>query len=113
MWRATGTGNGGGGNGRWRQRQGDSPVVLLLHPPSNASASSACTWLETSKAMVEAGGIGEGGRATAGEDMDGAMADCGRLWRFTFRVHFLSIELGLTYTRPEVCTHTPKECRQK
>jgi hypothetical protein len=27
--------------------------------------------------MVEAGGIGEGGRATAGEDMDGAMADCG------------------------------------
>jgi len=72
--------------------------------------------------MVEAGGIGEGGRATAGEDMDGAtagedmdgaMADCGRLWRFTFRVHFLSIELGLTYTRPEVCTHTPKECRQK
>jgi hypothetical protein len=77
MWRATGTGNGGGGNGRRRQRQGDSPVVLLLHPPSNASASSACTRLETSKAMVEAGGIGEGGRATAGEDMDGAMADCG------------------------------------
>jgi len=28
--------------------------------------------------MVEAGrGIGKGGRATAGEDMDGAMADCG------------------------------------
>ena len=27
--------------------------------------------------MVEAGGIGEGGRATAGEEMDGAMADCG------------------------------------
>ena len=27
--------------------------------------------------MVEAGGIGEGGRATTGEDMDGAMADCG------------------------------------
>jgi len=27
--------------------------------------------------MVEAGGIAEGGRATAGEDMDGAMADCG------------------------------------
>jgi hypothetical protein len=27
--------------------------------------------------MVQAGGIGEGGRATAGEDMDGAMADCG------------------------------------
>ncbi len=27
--------------------------------------------------MVEAGGIGEGGRATAGEDMDSAMADCG------------------------------------
>jgi hypothetical protein len=27
--------------------------------------------------MVEAGGVGEGGRATAGEDMDGAMADCG------------------------------------
>jgi hypothetical protein len=27
--------------------------------------------------MVEAGGIGEGGRATAGEDMDGAMTDCG------------------------------------
>ncbi len=26
--------------------------------------------------MVEAGGIGEGGRATSGEDMDGAMADC-------------------------------------
>jgi hypothetical protein len=27
--------------------------------------------------MVEAGGIGKGGRATAAEDMDGAMADCG------------------------------------
>jgi hypothetical protein len=28
--------------------------------------------------MAEAGGIGEGGQATAGEDiMDGAMADCG------------------------------------
>jgi len=27
--------------------------------------------------MVEAGGIGEGGRATAGENMDGAMVDCG------------------------------------
>ena len=27
--------------------------------------------------MVEAEGIGEGGRATAREDMDGAMADCG------------------------------------
>jgi hypothetical protein len=27
--------------------------------------------------MVEAGGIGEGGQATAGEDMDGAMTDCG------------------------------------
>jgi len=27
--------------------------------------------------MVEAGGIGEGGRATAGEDMDVAMAECG------------------------------------
>jgi hypothetical protein len=27
--------------------------------------------------MVEAGGIGEGRRATADEDMDGAMADCG------------------------------------
>jgi len=27
--------------------------------------------------MVEAGGIGEGGWATAGEDMDSAMADCG------------------------------------
>ena len=27
--------------------------------------------------MVEAGGIGEGGRATAGEDMDGTMTDCG------------------------------------
>ena len=27
--------------------------------------------------MVEAGGIGEGGLATAVEDMDGAMADCG------------------------------------
>ena len=27
--------------------------------------------------MVEAGGIGKGGQATAGEDMDGAMADCG------------------------------------
>ena len=27
--------------------------------------------------MVEAEGIGEGRRATAGEDMDGAMADCG------------------------------------
>ncbi len=27
--------------------------------------------------MVEAGGISEGGRATAGEDMEGAMADCG------------------------------------
>jgi len=27
--------------------------------------------------MVEAGGIGKDGRATAGEDMDGAMADCG------------------------------------
>ncbi len=27
--------------------------------------------------MVEAGGIGESGRATAGEDMDGAMMDCG------------------------------------
>jgi hypothetical protein len=48
--RATGTGNGGGGDGRRRQRQGDSPVVLLLHPPSNASASSTCTRLETSKA---------------------------------------------------------------
>jgi len=33
--------------------------------------------------MVEAGrGIGEGGRATAGEDMDGAMADCGGRGRF-------------------------------
>jgi len=27
--------------------------------------------------MVEAGGISKGGWATAGEDMDGAMADCG------------------------------------
>jgi len=27
--------------------------------------------------MAEAGGIGKGGQATAGEDMDGAMADCG------------------------------------
>jgi len=27
--------------------------------------------------MVEAGGIGKGGQATAGEDMDSAMADCG------------------------------------
>ena len=27
--------------------------------------------------MVEAEGISEGGRATAGEDLDGAMADCG------------------------------------
>ena len=27
--------------------------------------------------MVEAGGIGEGGQATAAEDMDGAMAYCG------------------------------------
>jgi hypothetical protein len=27
--------------------------------------------------MVEAEGIGKGGRATAREDMDGAMADCG------------------------------------
>jgi len=27
--------------------------------------------------MVEAGGIGEGGRAKAGEDMHGAMSDCG------------------------------------
>ena len=27
--------------------------------------------------MVEAGGIGEGGQATAAEDMGGAMADCG------------------------------------
>ena len=27
--------------------------------------------------MIETGGIGEGGRATAGDDMDGAMADCG------------------------------------
>jgi hypothetical protein len=27
--------------------------------------------------MVEAEGIGEGRWATAGEDMDGAMADCG------------------------------------
>jgi len=27
--------------------------------------------------MVEAGGISEGGRATAGEDMEGTMADCG------------------------------------
>jgi hypothetical protein len=27
--------------------------------------------------MVEVGGIGKGGQATAGEDMDGAMADCG------------------------------------
>jgi hypothetical protein len=27
--------------------------------------------------MVEAGGIGKCGRTTAGEDMDGAMADCG------------------------------------
>ena len=26
--------------------------------------------------MVEAGGIGEGGRASAGEDIDGTMADC-------------------------------------
>ena len=33
--------------------------------------------------MVEAGGIGEGGRATAGEDMDGAMADCGGRGRGT------------------------------
>ena len=33
--------------------------------------------------MVEAGGIGEGGRATAGEDMDGAMADCGGCGRGT------------------------------
>ena len=32
--------------------------------------------------MVEAGGIGECGRATAGEDMDGAMADCGGRGRF-------------------------------
>ncbi len=48
--RATETGNAGGGDGRRRQRQGDSPVVLLLHLPSNASASSAWTRLETSKA---------------------------------------------------------------
>ena len=27
--------------------------------------------------MVEAGEIGKGGRATAAEDMDGTMADCG------------------------------------
>ncbi len=27
--------------------------------------------------MVEAGGIGEGGWATAREDMDGAIVDCG------------------------------------
>jgi hypothetical protein len=27
--------------------------------------------------MVEAGGIGKGGRATAAEDMDGTLADCG------------------------------------
>jgi hypothetical protein len=27
--------------------------------------------------MGEAEGIGKGGRATSGEDMDGAMADCG------------------------------------
>jgi len=27
--------------------------------------------------MVEAGGISEGRQATAGEDMDGAMVDCG------------------------------------
>ena len=33
---AAGTGNGGGGDGRQWQQQGDSPVVLLLHPPSNA-----------------------------------------------------------------------------
>ena len=47
---AAGTGNGGGGDGRQWQQQGDSPVVLLLHPPPNASASSACTRLDTSKA---------------------------------------------------------------
>ena len=27
--------------------------------------------------MVEAGGTGKGGQATAAEDMDGTMADCG------------------------------------
>ncbi len=27
--------------------------------------------------MVEAGGIGKGGQATAAKDMDGAMTDCG------------------------------------
>ena len=48
LQRVTETGNGGSGDGRRRQRQGDSLVVLLLLPPSNASASSACTWLETS-----------------------------------------------------------------
>ena len=46
-----------------------SPAVPPLPPPPPALGYTH---------MVEAGGISEGGRATAsGEDMDGALADCG------------------------------------
>jgi hypothetical protein len=48
-----------------------SPAVPPLPPPPPAFG-----WTPL-RCMVEAGGIGKGGRATAGEDMDGAMADCG------------------------------------
>ncbi len=50
---------------------GDSPRLLFPFP------SSARTRLDTSKVYGEAGGISEGGQATAAEDMDDAMAYCG------------------------------------
>ena len=54
---------GGGGNDR-----GTAPSSSFFIPPQT---------LPPPPPAIGAEGIGEGGRATAGEDMDGTMVECG------------------------------------
>jgi hypothetical protein len=63
---------GGGGNDR-----GTAPLSSFFIPPQTLPPPPPALGEKPLRLMVEAEGIGEGGRATAGEDMDGAMADCG------------------------------------
>ncbi len=60
---------GGSGNDR-----GTAPSSSFFIPPQT---------LPPPPPAIGAEEIGEGGRATAGEDMDGAMADCGGCGRGT------------------------------
>jgi hypothetical protein len=79
-------GNSWGGYGRrhgglwWPQRETGRPAAAPLPPAAvahRAATPSPALGLTPLRHMVETGGIGEGGRATDGDDMDGAMADCG------------------------------------